>query len=383
MLIIRDEHFIKVNDKLYIQGSSSNELYLNNIIQMGEIEVLGWITVCSSNEGLTPLVDDKRLKVLELSNTLSFRDKVKSIKQIVKGTKCLSIKFCFVDSFIACHYANRYSKPYVIESGTSAFESSWYHGGSIKYKLIAFPYELITKYYHAKSKYIIYVSRRFLQKQYPSKAIQIGCPDVVLSDVGVDTLNKRLNRIDSMQKITLGLIGTTTAKFRGHDRLILIASNLIKNGVDVDVRFLGNDEGKYELSKLAKNEGILNNVFFDGYRNKQGVYDWIDEIDILVMPTIQETLGRAVIEAMSRACPVIGSSETALPEQLGSDCIVSAFDIEANTKIIENMIKDREYMKLCALENYYRAKKYSSSVTNLIKKNFYKKFYKDNRIELA
>lgn len=382
MLIVRNEQFFKYGNDLYIAGSSSNELYINNMAQMGHIEILGWTTPVDDCTGLTPLLKDHRIKVIENPNNLSIIQKIKCIKQAVTQADCLSIKFCFVDSFIACQLARWLKKPYVIESGTDAFKSSWSHGGSIKYKLLALPYELMTRYYHATAKHIIYVSKHFLQKKYPSRANQLGCPDVVLSEVGIDILEKRLEKIDNSHIFNLGLIGSTTVGFRGHDTLIKVAAELIKKGYHIKVRFLGNDKGKDRLNILADKEGIASVVIYDGYKNRQGVFDWIDSIDILVMPTTQETLGRAIIESMSRACPVIGSSETAIPEQIGSDCIANAKDVTGIVKIIERMINNRDYMKLCAIENFFRSKKYCSSFTNIQKRSFYENFYKSNNIKM-
>lgn len=382
MLIVRNEIIFKYNNSYYT--SRGNEIYENNIFQMGPLEIMAWVKEIEKDEAekKVPLLNDSRLKVIESPSNLSFFKKVKRIKEIVKNSKTLCIKFCFVDSFIACYYARKFKKPYVIESGSDAFNSSWYHGGSIKYKLMAIPYELITKYYHATAKNIIYVSRLFLQKKYPSKANQIGCPDVVLYDENKELLEKRIAKIEHNNEIYLGLIGSTTVEYRGHDTLIKVAAHLSRKGYNVKCRFLGSDQGKSKRTQVAKQEGIEDKVIFDGYKDRQGVNEWIDQIDILVMPTLQETLGRAVIEAMSRACPVIGSSETALPEQIGSDCIAPARDVVKISKIIEQMICDKEYMKLCAIENFYRAKKYCSSITNKIKKRYYDDFYKKNGIVL-
>ena len=44
------------------------------------------------------------------------------------------------------------------------------------------------------------------------------------------------------------------------------------------------------------------------------------------------------------------------------------------------MILDNDYMKWCAYENYYRAKKYDSAVTNERRRRFYQTFYRDNGI---
>lgn len=380
MLLVRDIHFLKINGILYLVGSSSNHLYMNHIYQMGKISLLAWITEDNSmkTDKLVPLLQSPDIEIIELPNNLTFFEKIKKIKKFVKEADSLSIKFCFIDSFIACHYAKKFSKPYVIESGTDAFASSWYHGGGVKYKVFAYPYEQLTRYYHATSKFIIYVSKFFLQKKYPSKAFQLGCSDTVLPDVPKNVLDIRLERINHQQKYTLGLIGSSSVEYRGHDTLIYVLSELRKRGHDITVRFAGSKSGINKRTKLSKSLGINDFVSFDGYMTQEEIFNWIDEIDILVMPTLQETLGRAVIEAMSRGCPVIGSAETALPEQIGSDCIAPARNVKAIADIIENMIINKTYMKLCAIENYWRAKKYSNEITNNLRKDFYDEFYRRN-----
>lgn len=386
MLIVRNEKFVVSNDTIYIVGSSSNALYRNNVEQMGSISILGWQLKEDEVDitKLEALEDNPSINVILHPIEAQFLEKVKIIEEEVKKAESLSIKFCFVDSFIACHFSNKYNKPYVIESGTDASSSSWYHGGSIKYKLITPPYQLITKYYHKKAKYIIYVSKHFLQKKYPSKATQIGCSDAVISPVDEKVLMQRIEKIKRLSdcqgspKIVLGLIGAASVAYRGHERLIRVAKTLKEKGYVVEVRFLGSDRGKEKHLKTASDLGLSDAVIFDGYRTKQGVFEWIDNIDVLVMPTLQETLGRAVIEAMSRGCPVIGSLETALPEQIGSDCIVSAKDINGIAQILEHMLLDNEYMQYCAYENYYRAKKYYSNVSNSMKRKFYDIFLLEN-----
>ena len=79
---------------------------------------------------------------------------------------------------------------------------------------------------------------------------------------------------------------------------------------------------------------------------------------------------------MSRGCPVVGSSETAIREQLGDDCIVSARDVSGIADVIENMISNIDYASACAKENFFRSFKYVSSYTNNIRKKFYSDFYR-------
>ena len=380
MLVVRDIHYIKKDGKLYITNSSHNQLLSKLIDQLGKITVLAWIIEDSTitSKELFPLYQSPSLDVIEIPNRLSFKEKVKQIKIAVRDSESLSLKFCFTDSLIACHYANKYKKPYVIESGAYAFTSLWYHGGSIKYKIAAYPINWLSRFYHLKAKNIIYVSKHYLQERYPSKAIQVGCSDAILPDVSEEVLDRRLSRIKDNKSISLGLIGNTSVEYRGQDTLIEVMSVLRQRGFDVKVHYAGNPSGKVKRLKFANALNVEKYVNFDGFLNKEEIFEWIDNIDILVMPTLAETLGRAVLEAMSRGCPVIGSKESALPEQIGSDCIAPARDVQVIANIIEHMISDKEYMKLCAIENFWRAKKYNSTITDRVRRQFYKDFYERN-----
>lgn len=385
MLVLREEKFIESKGKLYIVGSSNNELYRNNIFQMGDVTILAW-SVDKKDYDLSTvkeLVLPQGLKVHLHPDSLSFLKKITIIKKEIKKCDCVSLKMTLIEAYIGCHYALKYKKPFVIESGTHAWTSLIHHGGSVKYKLAAIPMELLAKYYHWRAKYIIYVSKNYLQEKYHSKAKQIGCPDVVLDHVEESVLRARIERIKSKNassRFVLGLIGRTNAEYRGHDTLLSVASILIKKGYDINIRFLGGGTADDKRKKKAKELGIEEMVFFDGYMHHLNVIKWLDDIDILVMPTLAETLGRSIIEAMSRGCLVVGSKETAIGEQIGSDCIAPARDVNKISYIIEKMINNQEYSCLCAYENYYRAKKYSSSFSNEEKRAFYKQFYKDNNI---
>lgn len=380
MLVVRDFHIVKVDGKLFVH-QPSNQLLLKLISLMGKISVLSWVKEESAKEdALVPLVESDKLEVIEIPDNLSIQKKIKSIKKVVRDADSLSLKFCFIDSFIACHYAIKYKKPFIIESGAYAFASLWHHGGSIKYKLASFPINWLAKHYHAKAKDIIYVSKHYLQNRYPSKANQIGCSDAILPDVSSDVLESRMEKINGMTDITLGLVGNTSVQYRGHDTLIEVMALLRKKGYNVCVRFAGSSNGKKERLQFARELYVEDNVFFDGLLDQEGIFNWIDNIDILVMPTLAETLGRSILEGMSRGCPVVGSQETAIPEQIGSDCIAPARDVSAISNIIEHMIIDREYMKLCARENFWRAKKYNSEITDKVRKQFYNDFYERNEI---
>ena len=133
--------------------------------------------------------------------------------------------------------------------------------------------------------------------------------------------------------------------------------------------------------EYSRKYDVENSVIYSGtLPSGEPVLNWIDEMDILIMPTQAETLGRAIIEAMSRACPVLGSVETAIGEQIGSDCLFYAEDYIRLASLIKRMINDTDYMRYCAYENFYRSFKYSNKQTDKIRNEFFR-IYKERVYE--
>lgn len=383
MLLVRGDKFIKEGSNLYIVGSSSNRYYQLAAQTMGPYKIMGWL-IDKGSYDLTHLEvfeEHKNVEIILNSNKSSFWKKVRIIKDQVKQADCVCVKMSLTNSIIACIFAKFFRKPFMMESAADCYSSIRYHEG-ILYKLAALPVDLIVKLEHRMAKHIIYVSKFYLQQKYPSKARQIGCSDAILDCPGEEVLNKRLKMIDAHEgTYVLGLIGSTNATYRGHDILIKAAYLLKKKGYDVKVRFLGGGSKNIKLEELAESLGLKDRVEFGGRLQHEEVLSWIDEIDVLVMPTLAESLGRAVIEAMSRACPVIGSIETALREQIGSDCLAHARNVDEIVFALENIISRKGYAKACACENFYRARKYASDYTYSLRKNFYDEFYKIENIQ--
>lgn len=377
MLVVRGDLFIRDNDKFYIVGSGSNQFYKLVAMVMGPYKMMAW-TIDKGNYNLEHLEVFDETMGIELvinSDKVSLFKKINIIRKAVKNADCLSFKLPLPHSIIGCLWAILYSKKYVVESGGDLLTALWYHEG-IAYKLMAVPMNLIVRLEHRLAKHIIYVSKIFLQKKYPSKARQLGCSDAVIYITPESVLAKRIDKITNKRGcFRLGLIGVTQAGYRGHDTLIKAASLLKDKGYDIKVSFLGGGTADDKRRKYAEKCGMKGHIEFCGRIKHDEVLSWIDNIDILVMPTLQETLGRAVIEAMSRGCPVIGTYETALGEQIGSDCLVHARSVSEIANAIERIIKHKDYALMCARENFYRAMKYNIGLTYEFRKEFYDEFY--------
>lgn len=88
----------------------------------------------------------------------------------------------------------------------------------------------------------------------------------------------------------------------------------MKNPQHFRIEFLG--EGNPDRwIKLAKEHGIYENTKFLGtLPSGDAVFKWMDNLDVYLQPSSAEAQGRAIIEAMSRGCPVIASRVGRIPE---------------------------------------------------------------------
>ncbi len=379
LLLVRNEKFVKLDDKIYIVGSSSNKLYDNNEYSMTKVDYLSW-NMPSDKYDVSKLELYKKhdnIGIILNDNNISFFKKCKIIKNEVKKTDIVVAKLSINDAIVACHYALRYKKHLVIESASDAYAALHYHGGSIKYKLAALPIDLLSRHYHKKADYIVYVSQFFLQKKYPRKAISIGCPDVILEPTPEEILFNRISRIKSNHEFVVGLIGATQAEYRGHDTLINAVGLLKKKGIIVKIKFLGGGTMNDKRISCAKKNDVLEQVEFCGRVPRDQVFSWIDAIDVLAMPTMVESLGRAAIEAMSRGCPVIGTIETALSEIIPGDNLIHAKDYKSLARIIKKIYSDKDYAETCAKTNFYTVKRYENDRIINTRKTFYDSIWEE------
>lgn len=113
---------------------------------------------------------------------------------------------------------------------------------------------------------------------------------------------------------------------------------------------------------MAEKLGIRDKVKFCGVLpGGEPVLNWLDQMDIYIQPSFQEGLPRTVIEAMSRGCPVVGSSAGGIPELINRSSIHKPGDYKSLADCIERVILDKDYSMKLTRENLEVAKQYRKS----------------------
>jgi glycosyltransferase involved in cell wall biosynthesis len=97
----------------------------------------------------------------------------------------------------------------------------------------------------------------------------------------------------------------------------------------------------------------------------------LDKADVFVLPSYQEGLPRAMIEAMARALPCIGSTVGGIPELLNQEDMIPPGNVAALADKIRSVVTNPERMNMMSARNWEKAKKYDLMVLLPLWNKFY------------
>src|SRR5699024_1599456 len=154
------------------------------------------------------------------------------------------------------------------------------------------------------------ITKQYLQKVYPTKGKSYVCSNVKVTPISGADVVKRCEKYRQEAIKRIGLIGSLDVNYKGHDVALKVLQKLIYDFglTEIFIDFVGAGDSSRWL-ELADSLGVKDHVIFKGsIPPGDHVMKWIDSIDILLQPSKTEAQGRAIIEAMSRGCPVVASN---------------------------------------------------------------------------
>lgn len=231
---------------------------------------------------------------------------------------------------------------------------------------------------------VLYWSRRMLQQRYPcaAGAHTAVAPRIVLS-CGYASAEAMKDRVDRTHKLrfsgdagplpTLGFIGSFAQLYKGPDILLRAIATCRKRGLQLRVRFVG--EGRYReaMERLARELSLGGSVTFLGPLDfGKPVFDFLDSVDLFVMPSRAEGLPRALVEAMARGCPCIGAEVGGIAELLAREDLFRAGDPQSLSAKILEVTAGAERLLEMSLRNIQRAKEFDPEVLRKTRLDFYR-----------
>lgn len=296
-----------------------------------------------------------------------YSEQVSKADKIIIRAESIYSKICFDECI-------KQQKKYLYEVVGFAYESLSYH--SLLGKLSANYFESLAKKIAYNAAASIYVTEEALQKRYPSK-VMMGCSDVELDNANDDVLINRINKVRSSnvgKKIIIGTAAFLDVKWKGQSLVIEALKELQDRGYNnVYYELVGVGKGD-EIKKLANKLGVSDKVVILGAKPHKEIFSWLDHIDLYVQPSYQEGLCRIIVEAMSRACPVVCSNTGGNNELISKDYLTECGNVSDIVLKIENIFQDMEKQ---ARDNFEKSKKFDKQILNKKRFDFLKSFVDD------
>lgn len=272
------------------------------------------------------------------------------------------------EGYVALGLAKRYQRPYLLEIVGCPWDSLWNH--SWRGRILAPVAHLQLRSAARRSNHTIYVTNSFLQRRYPSKGSAIGCSDVAIPPVDDAVLERRLSRVDAWTggaTTVLCTVGAIDVAYKGQSLVIEAMAMLKEHGRHLEYRLIGDGDAT-GLKDLATRIGVGDQVRFIGPLEHNAVLQALEDVDIYIQPSLQEGLPRALVEAMSQACPAIGSTAGGIPELLAAEWVFNKGDVRGLAELIDSF--DAPHLKQQAARNHQESRSFDQALLAMKRNKF-------------
>lgn len=249
----------------------------------------------------------------------------------------------------------------VFASGVGGRLSKW--GGLVTKRLLTWQCQ------HAIA--TAYVTRGALQRRYPPGpcAYSTSYSSVDLMPDAIAGAAKR--KFHDSARIKVVNVGTMSQRYKGQDILIRTLAAMRGGFPRIDLSLVGDGAFRKEFEQLASDLGVADSVTFYGMiPSGAPVRDILDSSDVYILSSRTEGLPRALIEAMARGLPCIGSDVGGVSELLPDRAMVQADNVRDLVATLKDLLEHPEWRYQLASELLQTARNFESSILLSRRKDF-------------
>jgi len=331
-IFAHDHIFLNDGSNYYSKSGIPETVLCRYAVAFDSVDV-----VCRSlqveSTDLIPILDSRirfypQQNLRALSGIIGFAQVRREIARLVGLADVVVARLPSLLGWMAAREARLQGIPYAVEVVGNAYEANILHGSRLG-RFVARAEHWLTAYEVLQAKNVIYITEHYLQGIYPTKGRAFVCPNVRVEPVQERMLDQRLIRIKRSEKRKIGLVGSLDVNYKGH-RVALEVLKVLRDYygvVNVEIEFAGGGD-QVRWRDIAKELGVSEQVTFKGsIPPGEMVMEWLDSIDMLLQPSKTEGQGRAILEGMSRGCPVVASNVGGIPELLSSAMMTYSDDV--------------------------------------------------------
>jgi glycosyltransferase involved in cell wall biosynthesis len=216
----------------------------------------------------------------------------------------------------------------------------------------------------------LYVTRQALQRRYPPRrgTLAIGCSDVELP---LSAFSKHRRATSALSQPTFITVGSLHHLYKAQDVLLDAVARCRQNGLDARLVVVGDGTHRSALEQRCDALKIHERVTFRGHLPfGDAVRRELDKADLFILASRQEGLPRALLEAMARGLPAIGSTAGGIPELLPVEDLAPPSDAVALANKIEEACSDPARLEKMSRRNLATAHEYEETQLEVRRQTF-------------
>ena len=139
----------------------------------------------------------------------------------------------------------------------------------------------------------------------------------------------------------IGVVGRLVP-IKGHKYLVSAAKRIIKEFRNTVFVFVGDGYLSSRLERQAESVGVRKNIIFTGWR--KDAVEILDLFDILVLPSLNEGMGKVLVEGMALGKPIVASNVGGIIDLVRNGengILVPPGDSDALGEAILQLLKDK------------------------------------------
>lgn len=382
LVFITEARFVKDADGRIFStdGTFSKELWARYLRSFSHVYVIARVGRNAENNMEENFrADSSHVSFIELPYYTGLKGCLKNhieIKKIIKGSILKGRAYiCRIPGILGTIAAGELRKkglPYGTEAAGDPYEV--FAPGAVKSPLRPIFRIIMTRQMKSivlNSSAVLYVTRQALQNRYPAKpgTFTVSASNVMLKEENILKTPVTFKRKGEFNIIS---IGSLEQMYKAPDVTLKAIQLLNQNQFPCRLTWIGEGKYKQDMILLSKELGIEDRVLFTGsVPPGEGVRRYLDTSDIFVLASRTEGLPRAMIEAMGRGLPCIGTNAGGIPELLEEEAIVPKNNPEALFERIKCLMENPEMAGGQANRNLSEARTYISELLDIKRRSFY------------
>jgi len=217
-----------------------------------------------------------------------------------------------------------------------------------------------------------YVTQAVLQNRYPPgpRAFSTHYSSIALPESALVASPRTYGKRAGAARLVH--VGSFSQLYKAPDVLLEAVAQCARGGVDLRLVMIG--EGRFldTLRRSPTAASLGNRVQFLGrLAPGEPIRAQLDAADLFVLPSKTEGLPRAMIEAMARGLPCIGSRVGGFPELLPEEDLVPPGNAAALADKIREVLSSPDRMTEMSRRNLQRARQYTEDILRPRRVAFY------------